>query len=46
MKAAGATAFAHCGFGFGVFHINPTLEALGWDPPRFTAHRVRCRATS
>jgi len=35
MKASGATALVHCGFGFGVFHVNPTLEALGWDPPRF-----------
>jgi ABC-type branched-subunit amino acid transport system substrate-binding protein len=36
MQAAEATAFVHCGFGFGVFHVNPTLEALGWDPPRYT----------
>ncbi len=28
-------AVVHCGFGFGVVHVNPTLEALGWDPPRF-----------
>ena len=28
-------AIVHCGFGFGVVHVNPTLEALGWDPPRF-----------
>ena len=25
----------HCGFGFGVVQVNPALEALGWDPPRF-----------
>jgi branched-chain amino acid transport system substrate-binding protein len=25
----------HCGFGFGVVGINPALDALGWDPPRF-----------
>ena len=30
-----ATAFVHCGFGLSVLHINPTLEALGWDPPRY-----------
>jgi ABC-type branched-subunit amino acid transport system substrate-binding protein len=29
------TALVHCGFGFGVVHVNPALEALGWDPPRF-----------
>jgi ABC-type branched-subunit amino acid transport system substrate-binding protein len=28
-------AVVHCGFGFGVVHVNPTLAALGWDPPRF-----------
>lgn len=27
-------AIVHCGFGFGVVHVNPALEALGWDPPR------------
>ena len=25
----------HCGFGFGVVLINPVLQELGWDPPRF-----------
>jgi len=29
------TALVHCGFGFGVVFVNPSLEALGWDPPRF-----------
>jgi branched-chain amino acid transport system substrate-binding protein len=29
------TAIVHCGFGFGVVHVNPALETLGWDPPRF-----------
>ena len=28
-------AIVHCGFGFGVIFVNPALEALGWDPPRF-----------
>jgi ABC-type branched-subunit amino acid transport system substrate-binding protein len=41
MQAANATAFVHCGFGFGVFHVNPTLEALGWDPPRFTGTAIQ-----
>ena len=27
----------HCGFGFGIVFINPALEALDWDPPRFTS---------
>jgi hypothetical protein len=29
------TAIVHCGFGFGVVFVNPALEALNWDPPRF-----------
>jgi ABC-type branched-subunit amino acid transport system substrate-binding protein len=33
---AKATALVHCGFGFGIVMIKPALEALGWDPPRFT----------
>lgn len=28
-------ALVHCGFGFGVVHVNPALAALAWDPPRF-----------
>ena len=30
------SALVHCGFGFGILHVNAVLEALGWDPPRFT----------
>jgi ABC-type branched-subunit amino acid transport system substrate-binding protein len=30
-------AIVHCGFGFGILFVNPALEALGWDPPRFTS---------
>jgi ABC-type branched-subunit amino acid transport system substrate-binding protein len=30
-------ALVHCGFGFGIVHINPALEALKWNPPRFTS---------
>jgi len=33
---AKASAIVHCGFGFGIVMIKPALEALGWDPPRFT----------
>jgi ABC-type branched-subunit amino acid transport system substrate-binding protein len=36
LHAAGAEAIVHLGFGFGVVFINPALEALDWDPPRFT----------
>lgn len=25
----------HCGFGFGIVHVNRALEALGWWPPRY-----------
>jgi hypothetical protein len=28
-------AIVHCGFGFGIVRINPILEELGWDPPRY-----------
>jgi branched-chain amino acid transport system substrate-binding protein len=31
------SAIVHCGFGFGIVFINPALEALDWDPPRFTS---------
>jgi len=31
------SALVHCGFGFGILHVNSTLAALGWDPPRFTS---------
>lgn len=31
---AKATAFVHCGFGFGVFFVNGSLESMGWDPLR------------
>jgi branched-chain amino acid transport system substrate-binding protein len=36
LHEAKASAIVHCGFGFGIVYINPALEALGWDPPRFT----------
>ncbi len=28
-------AVVHCGFGFGVVLINPSLQELDWNPPRF-----------
>ena len=34
---AKAQAIVHCGFGFGSVMINSALEALNWDPPRFTS---------
>lgn len=34
---AKAQAIMHLGFGFGIVFINPALEALDWDPPRFTS---------
>jgi hypothetical protein len=34
---AKAPAIVHCGFGFGIVFINPALEGLDWDPPRFTS---------
>jgi branched-chain amino acid transport system substrate-binding protein len=35
LRDAQSTAIVHCGFGFGIVHVNPALHALGWDPPRF-----------
>ena len=37
LRGANAPAIVHCGFGFGIVFINPALEALAWDPPRFTS---------
>jgi len=37
VRAANPGALVHCGFGFGILHVNAALEALGWDPPRFTS---------
>src|SRR6201997_469249 len=34
---AKAPSIVHCGFGFGIVFINPALEALDWNPPRFTS---------
>lgn len=34
---AKAPAIVHCGFGFGIVFINPALQELNWDPPRFTS---------
>jgi ABC-type branched-subunit amino acid transport system substrate-binding protein len=31
------TALVHCGFGFGILHVNSALQELEWDPPRFTS---------
>lgn len=37
VRDAKATALVHCGFGFGILHVNSALATLGWDPPRFTS---------
>jgi ABC-type branched-subunit amino acid transport system substrate-binding protein len=36
-REAQPSALVHCGFGFGILHVNAELAALGWDPPRFTS---------
>jgi ABC-type branched-subunit amino acid transport system substrate-binding protein len=36
LRDAKSEAIVHLGFGFGIVFINPALETLGWDPPRFT----------
>ena len=35
LHEAKAEAIVHCGFGFGIVFVNPALEELGWDPPRY-----------
>ena len=35
LQEAKVSAFVHCGFGFGLLHVNRVLSELGWDPPRF-----------
>jgi ABC-type branched-subunit amino acid transport system substrate-binding protein len=37
LREAKAEAIVHCGFGFGIVFVNPALEAIGWDPPRYTS---------
>lgn len=37
LHEAKVDAIVHCGFGFGIVFVNPALEALGWDPPRYTS---------
>src|SRR5262249_13082062 len=37
VQEAKPAALVHCGFGFGILHVNGVLEALGWNPPRFTS---------
>ena len=32
---AKAQALVHCGFGFGIVFVNPALQEVGWDPPRY-----------
>jgi hypothetical protein len=36
LHEAKATAIVLCGFGLSLLHVRPALEALGWDPPRYT----------
>lgn len=36
LHEAKAEAIVHLGFGFGIVFVNPVLDALNWDPPRFT----------
>jgi len=35
IRDANPDALVHCGFGFGVVHVNQALKALDWDPPRY-----------
>ena len=37
MYDAKPDALVHCGFGFGIVFLNAALQALDWDPPRFTS---------
>jgi branched-chain amino acid transport system substrate-binding protein len=35
LHEAKVDAIVHCGFGFGIVMVNPALQELDWDPPRF-----------
>jgi branched-chain amino acid transport system substrate-binding protein len=35
LHAAKVQAIVHCGFGFGIVFVNPVLQELQWDPPRY-----------
>ena len=35
LQEAKAEAIVHCGFGFGIVFVNPTLEEMNWNPPRY-----------
>ena len=35
LREANAQALVHAGFGFGLVFVNPALQELNWDPPRF-----------
>ena len=35
LHEAKAEAIVHCGFGFGIVFVNPTLEEMNWNPPRY-----------
>src|ERR1700757_1363390 len=37
LRAANSQAIVHMGFGFGIVFVNPVLEELNWDPPRFSS---------
>ncbi|MBH0776302.1 ABC transporter substrate-binding protein [Nocardia bovistercoris] len=37
LHRAAPEAIVHCGFGFGIVFINPALQELDWDPPRYTS---------
>lgn len=36
LKAGEPDAIVHVGFGFALIRINEALDAIGWDPPRYT----------
>ena len=35
LHEAKAEAIVHCGFGFGIVFVNPTLAEMNWNPPRY-----------
>jgi branched-chain amino acid transport system substrate-binding protein len=35
LRDAKPDAIVHCGFGFGIVFVNPVLEELDWNPPRY-----------
>lgn len=46
LRAGGPDALFHVGFGLGLLGMNEALQAIGWDPPRYTTTAFEFAHTS